>query len=41
MALKNGVLISISADNMDIAALRSVASQLDIAALERLERPAN
>ncbi|MBP6118050.1 MAG: YIP1 family protein [Giesbergeria sp.] len=41
MALKNGVLVSISADNMDIAALRNVASQLDIAALERLQRPAN
>lgn len=38
MALKNGILVSVSADGMDIAALRRVADQLDLASLERLER---
>ncbi|MGP1629163.1 MAG: Yip1 family protein [Giesbergeria sp.] len=38
LALKNGVLVSVSADHMDIAALRSLADQIDISALERLER---
>ena len=38
MALKNGVLVSVSADHMDIAALRKMADQLDLAKLERLER---
>lgn len=38
MALKNGVLVSVSADNMDIAAVRSLVKQIDIASLERLER---
>ena len=39
MALKNGLLVSLSADGMDAAALRSLAAQLDLAALERMERP--
>lgn len=38
IALKNGVLVSVSADHMDIAALRSMADQLDVAKLEHLER---
>ncbi len=38
MALKNGVLVSVSADNMDIAAVRSLVKQIDIASLERLDR---
>lgn len=38
LALKNGVLVSISADNMDIGALRKMAEQVDLASLERLQR---
>lgn len=38
MALKNGVLVSVSADNMDIAALRNLVNQIDIASLEGLQR---
>ena len=38
MALKNGVLVSVKGDNMDIATLRGLVKQIDIASLERLER---
>lgn len=38
MALKNGVLVSVSGDNMGIADLRKLVKQIDIASLERLER---
>ncbi len=39
IALKNGVIVTLTAENTDIATLRSMAAQIDMSALEKLERP--
>ena len=41
IALKNGIIVTLTAQKTDIATLRSMVAQLDIAALERLQRPAS
>ena len=40
VALKNGIIVTLTAQGTDIATLRSMAAQLDLAALEQLERAA-
>lgn len=40
VALKNGIIVTLTAQRTDIATLRSMAAQIDLAALERLERVA-
>lgn len=39
VALKNGILVSLSASGTDIASLRGMATHIDLSALERLARP--
>jgi len=40
MVLKNGILVSIEGDNMDMRAVRSLLSEVNVAALEGLQRKA-
>lgn len=40
VALDNGIIVTFSAHGSDIASLRSMATHIDLAALEQLERPA-
>ena len=38
MVLKNGIVVSLEADNMDIGAVRRLMSQVNLSSLEGLQR---
>lgn len=41
VALKNGIMVTLTAENTDIATLRDMALQVNLSALEQLSRPAS